>query len=74
MMQIFTVTRNGTPVAVVRARSVEDAVDAARELAVDAGRTLAPFGQWDAREPNDGEMVGWLEHRDDFLIDERIAA
>ena len=28
-MQIYTVTRNGTPVAVVRARGVEDAIDAA---------------------------------------------
>jgi hypothetical protein len=63
-VRIYTVTCNGKPAAVVRAENPSDAVDTAGELGIAEGvrRYLA------AREPNDAEMVSWLEHREDHLL------
>jgi hypothetical protein len=63
-MRIYTVTCDGRPAAVVRAENPADATDVARELA--APVTLR--GPLAAREPNDGEMVSWLERRDDHVL------
>jgi hypothetical protein len=60
-MRIYTVTCNGMPAAVVRADNPSDAVDIAQAMG-GLGGTLA------AREPDDGEMVSWLEHRSDHLL------
>jgi hypothetical protein len=65
-MRIFTVTLDERPVAVVRARDVADAIETARELA--PRRLGAANEHFDAREPDDAEMVGWLERRDDYLL------
>lgn len=63
-MRIYTVTCNGKPAAVIRAENPSDAIGTARELGVSTGVRdyLA------AREPNDSEMVSWLEHREDHLL------
>jgi hypothetical protein len=65
-MRIFTVTLDDRPVAVVRARDRADAVETARDLA--PRRLDAADERFDAREPDDAEMVGWLERRDDYLL------
>ena len=65
-MRIYTVTQAERPLAVVRAVSRADAIDTAVALAAPAG--LA--GPLDAREPSDAEMVGWIERRADYLVDE----
>ena len=65
-MRIYTVTCNGRPAAVIRAESASDAIDAAGEI----GRSVGLGGQMAAREPNDAEMVSWLEHREDHLLPE----
>lgn len=65
-MRIYTVTRDGRPVAVVRAETQDDAVSTAREL----GAGIDRRGSFAAREPNDGEMVSWLAHRRDHLLPE----
>jgi hypothetical protein len=67
-MRIYTVTCNGRPAAVVRAENPSDAIDTARELGMEMNGAFA------AREPNDGEMVSWLEHRDDHLLAPTYAA
>ncbi len=63
-MRIYTVTCDGTPAAVVRADNPADAIDTARALAA----PVALEGYVAAREPNDSEMVSWLEHRDDHVL------
>jgi len=63
-MRIYTVTCDGAPAAVVRADNPADAIDTARELAA----PIVLRGHLDAREPNDSEMVSWLEHREDHVL------
>jgi hypothetical protein len=63
-MRIYTVLCNGRPAAVVRAENPSDAVGIAREL----GESEGVRGQLTAREPNDAEMVSWLERREDHLL------
>ncbi len=63
-MRIFTVTCNGQAVAIVRAESPAAAVQIGRELAEPFGL----HGNLAAREPDDGEMVSWLENRSDHLL------
>jgi hypothetical protein len=69
-MRIYTVLCDGKPAAVVRAENPSDAIDLAREL----GAAQGVRGQMAAREPNDREMVSWLEHREDHLLAEAYAA
>lgn len=69
-MRIFTVTCDGRPMAVVRAADPGDAVDIARGLMA----SVPLRGNLGAREPRDAEMVSWLEHRDDHLLDETVSA
>lgn len=63
-MRIYTVTCNGRPAAVIRAETPSDAIGIACEL----GDFVALHGLFAAREPNDGEMVSWLEHRENHLL------
>ena len=63
-MRIYTVTCNGKPAAVVRAENPSDAIGIARELGISEGVR----GYLAAREPNDGEMVSWLAHREAHLL------
>jgi hypothetical protein len=65
-MRIYTVTCDGAAAAVVRAESPADAADAAQAL----GEVVGLRGHLAAREPNDAEMVSWLEHREDHLLRE----
>ncbi len=63
-MRIYTVTCDGAPAAVVRADNPSDAIDTARELAA----PVVLRGHLGVREPNDSEMVSWLERRDDHVL------
>jgi hypothetical protein len=63
-MRIYTVTCDGTPAAVVRADNPSDAIDTARALAA----PVVLKGHLAVREPNDSEMVSWLEHREDHVL------
>jgi len=63
-MRIYTVTSDGTPAAVVRADNPADAIDTARALAA----PVALEGHLAVRDPNDSEMVSWLERRDDHVL------
>jgi hypothetical protein len=65
-MRIYTVTCRGRPFAVVRASDPEEAVGAALALALAPGNI--PAASLATREPDDAEMVSWLEQRDDFLL------
>ena len=68
-MRIYTVTKENRPLAVVRASDPADAIDTALALtALDHRDGL------EAREPNDAEMVGWLERRDDYVLTEQVGA
>jgi hypothetical protein len=68
-MRIYTVTKENRPLAVVRASDPADAIDTALALtALDYSDGL------EAREPNDAEMVGWLERRDDYVLTEQVGA
>jgi hypothetical protein len=67
-MRIYTVTCNGRPAAVIRAETASDAIDVAGEL----GRLAGLHGEFAVREPNDAEMVSWLEHREDHLLPEAV--
>jgi hypothetical protein len=69
-MRIYTVTCRGRPFAVVRASDPEEAVGAALALAPG----LVPAATLATREPDDAEMVSWLERRDDFLLHPEAAA
>jgi hypothetical protein len=69
-MRIYTVVKADSPLAVVRASSRNDAIDTAVAMisALGSGDGL------DVRDPNDAEMVGWLERRSDYAVEERTAA
>ena len=68
-MRIYTVTKENRPLAVVRASDPADAIDTALALtALDQRDSL------EVREPNDAEMVGWLERRDDYVLTEQVGA
>lgn len=74
-MRIFTVTYEGRPAAIIRAADGDEAIAIARRLASESGRpVLRDPGRFAAREPNDAEMVDWLEHRSDHLLAELAAA
>jgi hypothetical protein len=64
-MRIYTITRADRAVAVVRASDPADAIDTALTMlpAALASAQLA------VREPNDAEMVGWLERRSDYVTE-----
>lgn len=64
-MRIYTVTKEQRPLAVVRASDPADAIDTALALTA-----LDPSNALEVREPNDAEMVGWLERRDDYVLTE----
>lgn len=68
-MRIYTVTKGDQPLAVVRAANPTDAIATALMVA-DA---LGPSDGLDVREPNDAEMVGWIERRADYALNERTA-
>jgi hypothetical protein len=67
-MRIYTVTKADHPLAVVRASSRLDAIDTARAMTgmIEADAAL------DARDPNDAEMVGWLERRSDYAVEAAV--
>ena len=68
-MRIYTVTKADRPLAVVRASDPAEAIDTALALtAIDRSDAL------EVREPNDAEMVGWLERRDDYVLTEQVGA
>jgi hypothetical protein len=69
-MRIYTVTRGNRPLAVVRAASPTDAIATALMVAEQMG----PLDGIEVREPNDAEMVGWLERRTDYALTEKTAA
>ena len=69
-MRIYTVTKADHPLAVVRASSRLDAIDTALAMI----GTLEPGDALDVRDPSDAEMVGWLERRADYAVEERTAA
>jgi len=63
-MRIYTVTCDGSPAAVVRADNPGDAMGIARDLIEPMGLD----GALAVREPDDREMVSWLEHRSNHLL------
>lgn len=64
-MRIYTVTQGNKPLAVVRAADPDDAIDTALDLIpADLARSAL-----DVRDPNDAEMVGWLERREDYVTE-----
>jgi SpoVK/Ycf46/Vps4 family AAA+-type ATPase len=69
-MRIYTVTKADQPVAVVRASNRIDAIDTA--LALNAEVRLSDA--LDVRDPSDAEMVGWLERREDYVVESAGAA
>ena len=69
-MRIYTVTQRDRPLAVVRAASPTDAIATALMVAEQMGS----LDGIEAREPNDAEMVGWLERRADYALAEKTAA
>ena len=72
-MQIFTVMHHERPLAVVRARHSVDAIETARELAWYEAHLRLTDDDFETREPDDAEMVGWLERRDDYLVERAFA-
>jgi hypothetical protein len=69
-MRIYTVIKGERPLAVVRASDPVDAI----ETALDIIPITLDVGTLDVREPNDAEMVGWLERRADYVTDTASAA
>lgn len=69
-MQIFTVTCDGRPAAMVRATDKSDAIAAALDLAEQRNLLglIAGPRRFEAREPTDGEMIEWFRHQIDHLI------
>lgn len=63
-MRIFTVTKADQPVAVVRAANRSDAIATALTIVMN----IEPTDALDVREPDDAEMVGWLENRADYAV------
>ncbi len=69
-MRIYTVTKEDRPLAVVRASDPAEAIDTALEIIPsETGKN-----QLAVREPNDAEMVGWLERREDYAMEPASAA
>jgi hypothetical protein len=69
-MRIYTVIKGERPLAVVRASDPVDAI----ETALDIIPVTLDVGALDVREPNDAEMVGWLERRADYVTETASAA
>jgi len=69
-MRIYTVTKADQPVAVVRASNRIDAIDTALALTAEVRLSDA----LDVRDPSDAEMVGWLERREDYVVESAGAA
>jgi hypothetical protein len=70
MMRIFTVTYDGRPAAVVRAAGNDEAIAVACELAAAQGSYgIMRAQRLEVREPDDAEMVSWLERRDHLLAE-----
>lgn len=69
-MRIYTVTKGDQPLAVVRASDPADAIDTALAM-ID---TSGPVSALHVRDPNDAEMVGWLERRNDYVVMEPLTA
>ena len=69
-MRIYTVTKEDRPLAVVRASDPAEAIDTALDII--PGETGK--NQLAVREPNDAEMVGWLERREDYAMEPASAA
>ena len=67
-MRIYTVTKGDTPLAVVRASNPADAIDTT--LAMLPAATPEALT---VRDPNDAEMVGWLERREDYVTEDAAA-
>jgi hypothetical protein len=68
-MRIYTVTQGNRPLAVVRATDPDDAIDTALGLI----STDIPRSALEVRDPNDAEMVGWLERREDYVTEPATA-
>jgi len=69
-MRIYTVVKGDRPLAVVRATDPADAIDTALGM-IPADLVASAL---DVREPNDAEMVGWLERRADYVTEPAAAA
>lgn len=64
-MRIYTVVQGKKPLAVVRAADPNEAIDTALDIIpAEIGR-----GSLAVRDPNDAEMVGWLERREDYVTE-----
>jgi hypothetical protein len=69
-MRIYTVTQEDRPLAVVRASDPAEAIDTALDIIPsEIGKNALSV-----REPNDAEMVGWLERREDYVTETASAA
>lgn len=64
-MRIYTVTKGDRALAVVRATDPADAIDTALAMLQAAPTETA----LEVRDPNDAEMVGWLERRADYVME-----
>lgn len=75
-MQIFTVTCDGRPAAMVRATDKSQAIAATLDLAEQRNlfRLVAGSRRFEAREPADAEMIEWFRHPVDHLILEKPTA
>jgi hypothetical protein len=69
-MRIYTVTKEDRPLAVVRAATSDEAIAAALLIVAEA----IPAEALEVRDPNDAEMVGWIERRADYALAEQSAA
>ncbi|MGO8916707.1 MAG: hypothetical protein ACLQJR_12440 [Stellaceae bacterium] len=69
-MRIYTVIQGDKPLAVVRASDPDDAIDTALGIIpAEIGRAAL-----EVRDPNDAEMVGWLERREDYVTEPESSA
>jgi hypothetical protein len=68
-MRIYTVTKADRALAVVRAANRAEAIALATAMVTD----VKPREALDVREPDDAEMVGWLERRADYVVPESAA-
>jgi hypothetical protein len=69
-MRIYTVIQGDKPLAVVRAADPDDAIDTALGI-IPAEITRTTL---QVREPDDAEMVGWLERREDYVTEPASSA
>jgi hypothetical protein len=69
-MRIYTVTEGDRAVAVVRAADPADAIDTALAM-LPTERSVTELA---VRDPDDAEMVGWLERRTDYVTEQATAA